>query len=83
MTRYRVKLRGTPKIIEIEAETAEVIPDPLEPLGPGRRILKDANGKEIACFEGRDIAGFWSEPEDASLAERLNKARLRSKGENQ
>lgn len=64
MTRYCVKLRGSPKIIQIEAETFEEKSDPLNPQVPGNRIAKDANGKEIAWFDGKEITGWWIEPEN-------------------
>jgi hypothetical protein len=64
MTSYRVKLRGTPKIIQIEAEMFEETPDPADPMGPSKRVAKDANGKEIAWFDGKEIAGWWIEPEN-------------------
>jgi hypothetical protein len=58
---YRVKLGGAPKIIQIEAETFEETPDSLEPLGPGNRVAKEANGKKIAWFAGKEITGWWTD----------------------
>jgi hypothetical protein len=76
MPSYRVKLRGAPKIIQIEAATFEETTGN-EPLDPCNRIAKDANGKEIAWFDGKEITGWWIEPEDLSLAEERRVARER------
>lgn len=71
MTKYCVKLKGAPKIIHIKTETFEGVPDALEVLGggPSDRIAKGADGKEIAYFHGKDIAGWWIESVDFSSLE--------------
>ena len=77
MPSYRVKLKGAPKIIHIEAETFEETPDSADPMSPSNRVAKDANGKEIAWFAGKEISGWWIDQESIDLAEELKSARLR------
>ena len=73
MTRFCIKLRGTPEIVEIEAATFEEVrrEGDLEAIiegAPGDRIAKDADGKQTGWFSGKDIAGWWIKPEPADLS---------------
>jgi hypothetical protein len=63
MTNYRVKLKGSPKIIQIEAETFEDESNAIDPL-EGSLVAKDASGKVTARFDQSQVAGWWIESEN-------------------
>jgi hypothetical protein len=77
MPSYHVKLRGASRFIHLEAATFEETANPENPSGLRNRIAKDANGKEVAWFDGREIAGWWIEPEKTDLADAIERARLK------
>ena len=65
--RFFVKIKGTPKVAEIEAATFEEAHREGDVgailLGsPGDRVAKDADGKQVAWFSGDSIAAWWIEP---------------------
>jgi hypothetical protein len=66
-----VKLKGSPKHITVSAASWE------HDAPSGDLVGKDANGKVIAKFDGKEIAGWWHEPVNESLAERLGAVRRR------
>ena len=66
-----VKLRGSPKHIMVSARPGNMTHR------AGDLVAKDANGNVIARFVGKELAGWWPEPVDESLAERLEAARRR------
>ena len=67
MPAYCLRLKGCPTIIEIEAHKYDDTDagglglESLEssPLVRGIRVFKDASGKEVARFDGKEITGFW------------------------
>lgn len=80
MPKYCVKLKGTPKIIPIEAESMEEVPNLLGDLGSksGELCAKDASGKVIAKFDLSSVAGWWPDQEKSiSIAKELEEARKR------
>jgi hypothetical protein len=71
LTTLLVKLKGSPEHITVSAASWE------HDAPNGDLIGKDANGKVIARFVGKELAGWWPDPVNESLAERLAAARRR------
>jgi hypothetical protein len=78
MPRFSVKLKSVPKIIQIEAVTFEAgeSTDSSDLFGPANRVAKDADGKELAWFNGKDIVGWWAEPDPPDIQVRLVRPRI-------
>lgn len=70
-----VKLKGSPKHITVSAASWE------HDVPSGDLVGKDASGNVIAKFDGKEIAGWWPELVNESLAERLAAARRRQLNE--
>jgi hypothetical protein len=66
-----VKLKGSPVHITVSAASWE------HDASNGDLVGKDASGNIIAMFVGKELAGWWPEPVNESLAERLEAARRR------
>jgi hypothetical protein len=71
MTTRIVKLKGSPEHITVSAASWD------HDASNGNLVGKDAGGNVIAMFVGKELAGWWPEPVDESLAERLGAARRR------
>ena len=71
LTTLIVKLKGSPEHITVSAASWE------HDTPNGDLVGKDANGDVIARFVGKELAGWWPEPVNESLAERLAVARHR------
>ena len=72
MPRFFVKIKGTPKIAEIEAATFEEVhgADTIGSILDGGfcdRVAKDAAGNEVGRFRGDTIAAWWIESGPADL----------------
>jgi hypothetical protein len=63
MTSYCVKLKGSPKIIQIEAATFEDESNPIDPQ-EGSLVAKDTSGNVTARFDRKQVAGWWTEPDN-------------------
>lgn len=70
-----VKLKGSPEHITVSAASWE------HDTPNGDLVGKDASGNVIARFVGKELAGWWPEPVNESLAERLAAIRRRRSNE--
>lgn len=71
MSTLVVKLKGSPEHITVSAASWE------HDAPSGDLVGKDASGNVIARFVGKELAGWWPEPVNESLAERLEAVRRR------
>lgn len=67
MPTYRVKLKGCPKIEQVEAASIDGYPDPAKPpaigaLAIGTLVFRDVDGNVVAQFEADEVKGLSIAP---------------------